>query len=402
MILVCEEEEKAAIQAYVQGHTPVLREDWFASPIWTSVARVLVSKGLPSGKPQLAGWLANVGLGEYAAECYVEVPFDRDVLKSLQNRAARRLLSVVADQIKVGALDPATPVEEIMAGAFTPVTDLYPVEAATGHLMDWATAYVEGKERFGYVTRWPLLDSIIGPLVKDRLFVLLGKPATGKSIWALSLALDVARQGGHVVFNSLDMGRERTFLRLISAITGIPFSSLWHKRMSPAEMGVFREAEAMLRALPLEIVSIRSVEELERLDADLKIVDFLQLCTRSAVSESWIKSMSEQVTATMDNLKRQSRDSFVLAVSQLRRGDDGGFEGGIWSSSIEQNADVWAALVPHKKHRRIVTLDIRKHRDGPTGQIPYFIYYEVDVAIELPQMKELNFVVGGGGEQNSE
>lgn len=390
MILVCEEEEKAIVQAYIQGHIPILREDWFASPIWTGIARILVSKGLPSGRPQLAGWLADVGLGEYAAECYIEAPFDRDVLKSLQNRAARRLLSVVADQIKVGALDSATPVEETMARAFTPITDLYPVEAATGHLMDWAMAYVEGKERFGYVTRWPLLDSIIGPLAKDRLFFLLGKPGVGKSIWALSLSLDVARQGGKVVFNSLDMGPERTFLRLVSATTGIPFKSLWHKQMTSSEWGVFRAAEDELRALPLEIVSVESVEDFSRIGADMTVVDFLQSC-----KASWGDSMSERVTAIVESLERQSRDHFVLAVSQLRRGEDEGFETGIWSSAIEQKADVWAVLVPDKKHRRIVTLDIRKHRDGPTGQIPYFIYYEVDVALELPQLGEIDFVVGG-------
>jgi len=226
-------------------------------------------------------------------------------------------------------------------------------------------------------------------LAANRLFYLLGKPATGKSIWALSLSLDVARQGGKVVFNALDMGPERTFLRLISAMTGIAFTSLWHKRMSPAEWGVFREAEADLRALPLEIVSIASVEEFGRLGADMTVVDFLQLCEAPRGT-----SMSEQVTAIAQSLKRQSVDHFLLAVSQERRGDDEGFETGIWSSAIEQTADVWAKLVPDEKHPRIVTLDIRKHRDGPTGQIPYYVYFEVDVAIELPQLGEIEFMVG--------
>jgi hypothetical protein len=78
-----------------------------------------------------------------------------------------------------------------------------------------------------------------------------------------------------------------------------------------------------------------------------------------------------------------------------KRGDDmGGFEIGIWSSAIEQDADVWAILLAHGKHRRIVELDIRKHRDGPTGKIPYLVYFEVETALELSQLRDIEFIVG--------
>lgn len=392
MILVCEEEEKAVVQAFIQGHIPILREDWFASPVWTAIARLLVNRGKPSGKPQLAGWLANVGLGEYVEECYAEVPYDGAVLKSLQDRAARRLLSVLADQVKASALDPAVSVLDVVAGAFDPIFNLYPQGAAVD-LVSWALSYVGGQERLGYTASWPLLTSIVGPLAANRLFVLLGKPSVGKSIWALSLALDVARQGGRVVFNSLDMGVERTFLRLISATTGIGFTNLWHRNLSPSEWQVFREAEGALRALPLEIVLVRSVEEFGRISegADMAVVDFLQRCATPRG-----ESTAEQVTAIVASLKKQAQDHFVLAISQTQRGDDiGGFEIGIWSSAIEQDADVWAILLPHEKHRRIVELDIRKHRDGPTGRIPYLIYFEVETALELSRLKDTEFIVGG-------
>ena len=117
------------------------------------------------------------------------------------------------------------------------------------------------------------------------------------------------------------------------------------------------------------------------------MVDYLQLCS----SGTQVRSMTEEVTTIAHELKNQSRSHFTLAVSQLSRAGDP-----MWSSAIEKVADILARLHRVEDYsKRVVSLNIELHRDGPTGRIPYFVFHEVERALEIPVLSDEWEVSGG-------
>lgn len=391
-MLVSSEAEWHVLKAYAQGHLSEIDVEWFGSHECAGVARALAS-GVPSSEEVLSVRLVNAGLdGSLAGSCFEPVEYDSAVLHELRQLAARRILSVsVAEGMKrlaqrgqgdllAEAQDLLAPVERLLSEAHK--------SKGLAPLVEWGRGYFQGKQ-YGYRSQWPCLDKVLGPLADNRLFVLSGRQKVGKSIWGLSLALDVAIQGGHVVFNSLDMGVERTFLRLVSALTGLPFTTMWRKEMTAVEMHQYEEAAAFLEALPIDLVAIANVQEFGRasVGADMAVVDYLQLCS----SGRQVRSTTEEVTAIVHELKAQSRGRFMLAMSQLSRGGDP-----YWSAAIEQVADVLARLHRVEDYsKRVVQLNIELHRDGPTGKIPYYMFHEVERALEIPVLSD-EWEVGSG------
>jgi len=138
--------------------------------------------------------------------------------------------------------------------------------------------------------------------------------------------------------------------------------------------------------LPVDVVSVSDVYEFGRRSqgCDMAIVDYLQICSCRGEHRSKV----ERVTDIVQALKEQSRDHFVLAMSQLSREGDP-----MWSSEIENASDILARLKGIVEYgKRIVVLDVQYHRDGPTGQIPYYVFHEVERAIEVPVVSD-EFVV---------
>ena len=78
-------------------------------------------------------------------------------------------------------------------------------------------------------------DNNTGGLHKGQVTCIAARPSTGKSMIALQMATDLAKQGFNVGFNSLEMGAEEHMERIITRyeelnhyklITGIGANSL--------------------------------------------------------------------------------------------------------------------------------------------------------------------------------
>jgi len=121
---------------------------------------------------------------------------------------------------------------------------------------------------------------------------------------------------------------------------------------------------------------------------DLIIVDYLQL-----IQGKNLESRVQEVTYISQSLKNLARELKVpvLALSQLSRAVEQ--RGGVKkpqladlrdSGSIEQDADVVMFLYrPNEEDRENMVIEIAKHRNGPTGEIPLYFkanrtrFYEV-------------------------
>jgi len=245
----------------------------------------------------------------------------------------------------------------------------------------------------GVPTGFARLDNILSGLQKSDLIVLGARPSLGKT----SLALDIARHaalnaGVPVGFFSIEMSREQVVDRIISADSQVP---LWKIRTGKinedVEFQMIQNSLGRLEGAHIYIEDTPSVNILEmrsmarRLQAEhglgLVIVDYLQLITpRNNKSDNMVQQITE-ISRGLKSLARELKVP-VLAVSQLSREVDKRdyhmpkLSDLRDSGSIEQDADVVVFIARKDKsgsqnvlpeEEGIATINVAKHRNGPTG-----------------------------------
>ncbi|MEO8065269.1 MAG: replicative DNA helicase [Candidatus Doudnabacteria bacterium] len=275
----------------------------------------------------------------------------------------------------------------------------------------------KGKLR-GVSTGFSDLDNKLGGLQKSDLIILAARPSMGKT----SLALDFVR---HVAMNehkavgifSLEMSKDQLVDRLLAAEADV---DLWKMRTGKLnDLGPDNDFERIGHALgrlseaPIFIDDSGSVNIMElrtkarRLqsehDLDLIVVDYLQLM-QGRSTENRVQEVSE-ISRSLKILAKELNVP-VLALSQLSRAVEqrGGDKKPQLSDlresgSIEQDADVvmfiyrdemYTGKDSRKPH--IAEILIRKHRNGPTGDIELFFDQEKtsfkNLAKQPPSMEE--------------
>jgi len=299
-------------------------------------------------------------------------------LESLLDTAEQKLFSVSQKYLKQNFVA----LSEILHDTFDRIDELH---------------REKGKLR-GVSTGFSDLDSKLGGLQKSDLIILAARPSMGKT----SLALDFVR---HVAMNehkavaifSLEMSKDQLVDRLLAAEADV---DLWKMRTGKLnDLGPDNDFERIGHALgrlseaPIYIDDSGAVNILElrtkarRLqsehDLDLIVVDYLQLM-QGRSPENRVQEVSE-ISRSLKILAKELNVP-VLALSQLSRAVEqrGGDKKPQLSDlresgSIEQDADVvmfiyrdemYTGKDSRKPH--IAELLIRKHRNGPTGDVELF------------------------------
>lgn len=255
----------------------------------------------------------------------------------------------------------------------------------------------KGKLR-GIPTGFNDLDSKLGGLQNSDLIILAARPSMGKT----SLALDIVRQ---VAMNekkavgifSLEMSKDQLVDRLLAAQADV---DLWKMRTGRlSDVGPDNDFERIGHALgqlseaPIFIDDSGSMNIMElrtkarRLqaehDLDLIVVDYLQLM-QGRSTDNRVQEVSE-ISRSLKILAKELNIP-VLALSQLSRAVEqrGGDKKPQLSDlresgSIEQDADVVLFIYrddmytgKESKKPNVAEILIRKHRNGPTGEIELF------------------------------
>ncbi len=252
----------------------------------------------------------------------------------------------------------------------------------------------KGKLR-GVPTGFVDLDKLLGGLQKSDLVILAARPSMGKT----SLALDMIRQIGvyaklPVAIFSLEMSKDQLSDRLLSAQSGVNLFKIRSGQLNDDDFTLLGEAMGALSEAPIfiddaagqSIMDVRT--KARRLQAEHKIglviIDYLQLMQgKNASSDNRVQEVSE----ISRNLKILARELNVpvLALSQLSRGVENRpdkvpqLSDLRESGSIEQDADVVMFIYREdmykgKESRRpnIAEIHIKKHRNGPIGQVDLF------------------------------
>lgn len=306
----------------------------------------------------------------------------------------RRALIFQATRLIERAYDETEEVEELLENAEIGIfslsqqhvsRDFIPIKDALTQSFDRLDELQKssGKLR-GVPTGFRDLDNKLAGMQDSNLLILASRPGQGKTSLALNIAQQVAVSAGVTVgIFSLEMSQEELVDRLLVGQADIDAWRLKTGRLDEKDfdrlslaMGELAEAPLFIDDTPgISISEIRTKARRLQIEHNLKflIVDYLQLI-RGRNLENRVQEVSE-ISQNLKNLARELKIP-VLAISQLSRAVE---QRGTRkpqladlreSGAIEQDADVvmfiWREDTEHPER---VTLDIQKHRNGPTGEI---------------------------------
>ncbi|RAI01138.1 replicative DNA helicase [Acuticoccus sediminis] len=280
-------------------------------------------------------------------------------------------------------------------------------EAAEMALKLAEAAYHRRAGLSGFSTGLADLDKLMGGLQRSDLVIVAGRPASGKTSLATSMAKGLAAQGLAVAFFSLEMSGEQLGIRLISEASRISGSRIVRGAINEAEFGQLTDASRDIGGLPIFIdqsggltiaqLSARARRLRRSKNIQAVVVDYLQLMQgegkrgQNRVNELTditmglkalakdldvpviaLSQLSRQVEAREDKRPRLSdlresgsieqdadivmfvyREEYYLAQSRPKEGTDAFFE---WEAKME---------AAHGKAEIIIA----KHRHGPTGTV---------------------------------
>lgn len=315
----------------------------------------------------------------------------------VKEHAVRRNLIAQATRLIETGYDESTPLEQILESAqasifslsqesikrdFVPLKDLLTISFDRLDELQKSS----GKLR-GVPTGFKDLDNKLAGFQDSNLIIFAARPGQGKTSFVLNVAQFVAvKENLPVGIFSLEMSQEELIDRLLVGQADIDAWKLKTGKLDEADfdrlslaMGELAEASLFIDDTPgLSLAEIRTKARRLQLEHGLKllIVDYLQLI-RGRNLENRVQEVSE-ISQGLKNLARELKIP-ILAVSQLSRAVEarGSRRPQLAdlreSGAIEQDADVVMFIYrENPENMEDVTLDIQKHRNGPTGEIKLF------------------------------
>ena len=252
----------------------------------------------------------------------------------------------------------------------------------------------------GISTGYYKLDDMTCGLQNSDLVIIAGRPAMGKTAFALSLAKNIAAdQKIPMAFFSLEMSDVQLANRLISNACGIDSKKLLSGQLDRIEwdrldkhLGILTDAPLYIDDTEaLSVMDLRTKARRLKQEHDIRLImiDYLQLMTANGMRYN---NRQEEVSLISRSLKGLAKELNipVLALSQLNRGVESreGVEGKRpqlsdlrESGAIEQDADM-VVFLHRPEYYKIYqnengTIDYRgkaeviiaKHRKGATDTI---------------------------------
>src|SRR6266568_595325 len=312
-----------------------------------------------------------------ASQEIVGIGYDESkALRELIEEAETSLFQVSQQHVKQSIVS----LESILAESFERLDDLHK----------------DKKKIRGVPTGYRDLDNTLAGLQRSDLFVLAARPSMGKTAFVLNLAHQIAVQAKEsVLIFSLEMSKEQLVDRLLSMESGVNAWALRTGNLTDADfekiglaMGTLSEAPIYIDDTPSITVGdlrTKARREAHKHPLGLIVVDYLQLMSggsRFSSSDNRVQEVSE----ISRGLKGVARELNVplIALSQLSRSVDSRspaipvLSDLRESGSIEQDADVVAFLYredyynPDTDRQNILKVLIRKHRNGPTGDVELY------------------------------
>ncbi|MCK9522429.1 MAG: replicative DNA helicase [Proteobacteria bacterium] len=244
----------------------------------------------------------------------------------------------------------------------------------------------------GLTTGFRQLDKITAGLQPSDLIIVAGRPAMGKTSFAMNLAFNAAVRGEKpVLVFSLEMSKEQLVRRLLSSEGHIDASKMRQPHLlSPEDWRKITDTMGFLYNVPIYLddstpmtpVEIRAKSrrlKAEKKDLGLIVIDYLQLMQSSSRRAS--SNREQEIAEISRSLKLLAKELEVpvVALSQLNRGlearqDKRPILSDLRESgAIEQDADMILFVYREKVYKpdypkgNEAEIIVRKQRSGPTG-----------------------------------
>ena len=358
------------------------------------------------------GCLDKVGGAIYIADLSNKVASSANIeyhARIIAHKFLARQLISFASEIETKAFDGSMDIDDLMQEAEGSLfelsrrnmkkdyTQIDPVISNAVEVIQKAAANKDGLT--GVPTGYHKLDNITSGWQASDLVIIAGRPAMGKTSFALSMAKNIAADYKvPMAFFSLEMSNVQLVNRLISNCCEIQGSKILNGQLKPDEWERLDKRLNNLIGSPLYVDDTPGLSVFElrtkarRLvrDHGVKIImiDYLQLMNANGMRYS---SRQEEVSTISRSLKQIAKelDIPILALSQLNRGVESreGLEGKRpqlsdlrESGAIEQDADM--VLFVHRPEYYHIYQDengrdlhgmaqiiIAKHRKGATGDV---------------------------------
>lgn len=327
-----------------------------------------------------------------------------------QKFLARQLIQF-ASMIETDAFDETVDIDELMQKAegnlfelsqknmAQDYTQIDPIVKQAHELLQKAASNKDNGGLTGVPTGYKKLDEITAGWQLSDLVIIAGRPAMGKTSFALSLAKNIAIDNRlPLAFFSLEMNNVQLVNRLISNVCSIPGNKILSGQLTPDEWERFDNNIRKMDGAPfyvddtpgLSVFELRTKARRLVREHGIKIlmIDYLQLMNANGMK---FYSRQEEVSTISRSLKSLAKELNIpiLALSQLNRTVEqrDGIEGKRpqlsdlrESGAIEQDADM--VLFVHRPEyyhlyqdekgndlHGMAQIIIAKHRKGATGDV---------------------------------
>jgi len=243
----------------------------------------------------------------------------------------------------------------------------------------------------GLETGFDAFDKKTAGLQKGSLVIVAARPAMGKTVFAINIAVNASRLNStNVAIFNLEMGAEEVVGRILSSEGRIDFGKLksgnldgddWRSLKiatdSLSQIGVYLDDTS--RKVAQIIAKCRSLHRSQGLG--LVVIDYLQLMEGSRANSGNRQLEISEMSRSLKLLARELNIP-IIAVAQLSRSvesreDKRPIMSDLRESgSIEQDADIVCFLLredyyraPEEPKDNMVEVIFAKHRSGSTGSV---------------------------------
>lgn len=390
----------------------VLTEDDFSNPANRRIFKTAVelySVGRSPGLTQIADFLSKTGeLSKTGGITYLhdirnsKLPGSTAVHAAdmLRTQGIRRRLSEYGAMLS-GLAAGGVPVETLLEDgerlfrdvsmkAFTDTTDT--VGNVFDTVMEQARKKAGSGELTGITSGFVEFDEMVGGFRNSDLLILAGRPAMGKTAFALCLLLNIALHGVPAAIFSLEMSREQLTERLIAMMSRVSLGRIRKARLSEYDLRDMERCREIFKKMPITIddngmlttLDLRAKARRMKAEKGIRmiVVDYLQLMSCPSAAKHGRTAEVGEISKTLKQVAKEL-DLPVLALSQLNRKvedrDDKhpNMSDLRESGSIEQDADiimfVYRDEVYNKSrenpNRDVAEIIVAKHRGGDNGII---------------------------------
>jgi replicative DNA helicase len=351
--------------------------------------------------------LDSIGGRGYLAQLLETVPTTanaKSYARLVRDKAILRELAQQATKISEAVFEGERPVDEILEEAEKQIFDVgenrnqrrsnyFDMKSVIMPVISKIEELMQRKESItGVPTGFTDMDRMMAGLQPSDLIILAGRPAMGKTSFAMNVVANAAiKFGAPVAVFSLEMSKEQLVVRLLSSLGSIDAQGLRNGHLQNEEYGQLVQASDTLSKAPiyvddtpaLSIMALRAkARRLKReKDVQLVVIDYLQLMRGEEGSDNRVQEISE-ISRGLKALAKELNIP-VIALSQLsRKVEERPNKTPVLSDlresgAIEQDADIVMFVFREEVYKEndpalqgLAEIIIAKQRNGPIGRVP--------------------------------